>query len=67
MNERARSEPMMQVPTPAEAQRAVDQARRLYHRVLPAWVCDLLALRRAGMSSPNWSRAHTDMPGREAA
>ncbi|MHC4065372.1 MAG: hypothetical protein ACYSUI_12880 [Planctomycetota bacterium] len=61
MNDAARHEPMMQVPTPAEAQRCVDQARRMFQRTLPAWVCDLLTLRRAGLATPVW----TTTPGHQ--
>jgi hypothetical protein len=57
MNETERQEPMMQGPTPAEARRAVEQARSLFRRTLSVWVCDLLALRRAGLDTPGWATA----------
>lgn len=41
-------------PTRAEAQRAVDECRRKFQRALAAWVCDLLVLRRQGLTCPDW-------------
>ena len=54
MNDAARQEPMIRVLSPIEAQRAVEQARSLYQRTLSIWVCDLLALRKAGLDTPGW-------------
>ena len=67
MNDAARHEPMMQGPTPAEVQRAVDQARSLFQRTLSAWVCDLLTLRRAGLPSPGWTSTTPEFQWSEAA
>ncbi len=54
MNETGHPVPMMDTPTDAESQRAVDDSRRLFHRTLACWVCDVLALRRAGLDRPRW-------------
>jgi len=67
MNDAARHEPMMQVPTPAEAQRTVEQARSLYQRILATWVCDLLTLRKAGLVTPGWSTTAPEFQWSEAA
>jgi hypothetical protein len=67
MNDAARHEPMMQVPTPAEAQRIVEQARSLYQRTLSLWVCDLLTLRKAGLATPGWSTTAPEFRWSEAA
>jgi hypothetical protein len=67
MNDAARDEPMMQVPTPAQAQRAVDQARSAFQRILAVWVCDLLSLRKAGLTTPVWMTAPPDSQWNEAA
>ncbi|MHC4080839.1 MAG: hypothetical protein ACYS15_08010 [Planctomycetota bacterium] len=67
MNDAARQEPMNRVLSPAEAQRAVDQARSLYQRTLAIWVCDLLALRKAGFDTPGWITTEQDSRWSEAA
>lgn len=54
MNETAPSVPMTSVRLTDEGQRAVAEARRLFQRTLSSWVCDLLTLRRAGLSTPRW-------------
>lgn len=46
------------LPTADEATRAVDEARRMFHRALASWVCDLLALRKSGMTRPRWLPGH---------
>jgi hypothetical protein len=67
MNDAVRLEPMMQVPTAAESERAIQQARSLFHRILSVWACDLLALRKAGLDTPGWTATPPDAWWREAA
>ncbi len=67
MNDAAPMVPWSGRPTPIEAQAAVDQARRLFQRVLASWVCDVLALRRAGAMRPNWRPEAIEAPWSEAA
>ena len=67
MNDATRQEPMIRMLSPAEAQRAVEQARSLYQRTLSIWVCDLLALRKAGLDTPGWITAAPDSRGSVAA
>ncbi|MHC4767910.1 MAG: hypothetical protein ACYTGE_18830 [Planctomycetota bacterium] len=67
MNDAARQESAIRVLSPAEAQRAVEQARCLYQRILSIWVCDLLALRRAGLDTPGWIATAPDSRGSVAA
>ena len=67
MNDAVRHEPMMQVPTPAESERAIQQARSLFHRTLSIWACDLLALRKAGLDTPGWTASPPDAWWSEAA
>ena len=38
----------------AECDDAVQEARRMFNRVLAAWAVDLLALRREGRMTPRW-------------
>ena len=66
MNEPARDN-LLFVPGPDEAQHAVDEARRVFQRILPIWACDLLALRRAGLDRPAWTGASDDASWQEAA
>ncbi len=54
MNETGHPVPMMGTPTDAESQRAMEDSRRLFHRTLACWVCDVLALKRAGLDRPRW-------------
>ena len=49
------------------SERAVAEARRLFQRILSAWVCDLLELRRRGLDQPDWARIDDDSRRREAA
>ena len=67
MNESARSLPISQLPTPAEADRVVTEARQLFQRTLSAWVCDLLELRRAGLDRPGWVTDDDETRWHEAA
>ncbi|MHC4990285.1 MAG: hypothetical protein ACYTGC_04825 [Planctomycetota bacterium] len=67
MNDAVRQEPMIRVLSPADAQRAVDQARSLYQQTLANWVCDLLALRKAGFDTPGWIATEHDSRWNEAA
>jgi len=43
------------VPTSEEAAQAVRDAERLFMRNLGSWSCDLLALRRIGLTRHAWS------------
>jgi hypothetical protein len=67
MNDAARQESTIRVLSPAEAQRVVEQARSLYQRTLSIWVCDLLALRKAGLDTPVWIATAPDSQGSIAA
>ena len=67
MNDLARAASVIGRPAPDEAARAVAASRRLFQRVLSAWVCDLLALRRAGMERPDWRPESAREPWSEAA
>jgi hypothetical protein len=49
----------MMVPTAADAQRAVHQARALFARTLSIWACDVLMLRKHGLHCAMWpTRRH---------
>ena len=52
----------------AECENAVRQARGMFNRVLAAWAVDLLALRREGITTPQWrSAVQRDDSRRQAA
>ena len=63
----ARGQANSLTPTAADARRAVEHSRRLFNRTLSAWVCDLLALRRAGLDRPHWTAQRHDDQWNEAA
>jgi len=50
------------IPRHAEAERAVEEARRVFARTLACWASDVLHLRREGLLRPRWGRA--DAAGR---
>jgi hypothetical protein len=61
MNGPTPSVPMMLVPTPAQAERAVRQARELFQHTLANWAFDSLRLRRSGAHRLTWnSSPHTE-------
>ena len=66
MNDSARSLPALQ-PDPVQAELAVADARRLFQRILSAWVCDLLTLRQTGRDRPVWEVGDGEMRWHEAA
>lgn len=49
------------------AERAVDDARRMYRRVLATWAMDVLALRAAGLDKPGFRLGERDTVERKAA
>jgi hypothetical protein len=67
MNDAARHESLMRMPTPIESERAVQQARSLFQRTLSIWACDLLSLRKAGLDTPGWIATPVDSQWSEAA
>ena len=66
MNDSARSLPALH-PDPVQAELAVADARRLFQRILSAWVCDLLTLRQTGRDRPVWELGDGEMRWDEAA
>lgn len=43
------------IPDRADADRAVDAARRQFRRILCSWASDLLELRRSGHARASWA------------
>ena len=43
------------VPTTAEADRALQDARRVWERTLPIWASDCLILQARGLRDPKWT------------
>ncbi|HRP63753.1 MAG TPA: hypothetical protein PK400_10700 [Phycisphaerales bacterium] len=54
-------ESTLNVPTMLEADRAVQEAHRMFSRVLASWAQDVLILRQRRLAACSW-RACPDMP-----
>ena len=59
MKEIAQTVPMKHKPTSQQAQRALEEARCLFARLLAGWASDVLALRAAGLDRPSWRSDET--------
>jgi hypothetical protein len=57
MNETAFKQPMMEVPSAEQAQRAMDQAQRLFAHTLTHWAADALTLRQRGLHRAAWAES----------